>query len=248
MMRTLRSSACLAIAAVVAAVLGMSGTAGAAVVVGEDGPVGPQPAGVVAAVPAASTVIRLSRLHHVARREIDLGRVAQTSGSRPETRGYGTRLVSDFQALDDRIVAMASALGIQATALEPIYAGENTAALARESEDLTRLAAQHGDAFDRLFWVVVAHDQLAAADMLLPVAGADPRLEPIVTDMSRQLDTSSQLALVAARPVAAPASTNVPSPAVPSPDVPPAPVTTPGSAGVRPPSGPGGIVTPPPAR
>ena len=159
-------------------------------------------------------------MHHAANRQVDLGRVAETGGNRPETRAYGARLATDFQALDARIVATAEPLGVDQARLERIYAGENTAALSREAEDLTRLAGEHGDAFDRQFWVIVAHDQLAAADMLAPVADADSRLDPIVVDLGRALEGSSRLALVAARPVAGPAPVSAPAPVVPAPDVP----------------------------
>jgi hypothetical protein len=155
-----------------------------------------------AAAPAArvvdATVVRLSRLHHVAQREVQLGRLAQVGANRPETRAYGTRLVTDFQALDERVRSLARELGVEPARLGPVYAGENSAALRREADDLARLGGARGDAFDRQFWVVVSHDQLAAADMLLPVAGADRRLEPIVAELSRQLDASSRLAVVAA--------------------------------------------------
>jgi len=137
--------------------------------------------------------------------------------------------VADFQALDDRIVVMAAAVGVDPARLEPIYAGENTAALAREAEDLTRLGVERGDAFDKMFWVIVAHDQLAASDMLLPAAGGDRGLEPIVADLAGQLEASSRLALAAAQPVGTPPRGAVPfPPAAATPDVPPAPVTTPG--------------------
>jgi hypothetical protein len=220
-MRRFRSSA-WAVFATVVAVFGVAGGAEAAEASAARTP------GAVAPVPADATIVRLSRLHHAAKREVDLGRVAETAANRPETRAYGTRLVTDFQAIDARIVAMAEPLGGDQARLERIYAGENTAALSREAEDLTRLASAHGDAFDRQFWVVVSHDQLAAADMLAPVAGADTRLDPIVAELSQALDSSSRLALVAARPVAGPAPVSTPPPAVPSPDIPAPPVTTPG--------------------
>jgi hypothetical protein len=185
---------------------------------------------VLTPAPPSATVVRLSRMHHAANRQVDLGRVAQNGGNRPETRAYGAGLAEDFQALDARIVATAAPLGVDKSRLERIYAGENTAALSREAEDLTRLAGEHGDAFDRQFWVIVAHDQLAAADMLAPVVGADSRLDPIVVDLGRALEGSSRLALVASRPVAGPAPVSTPAPAVPSPDMPAPPVTTPGSS------------------
>jgi len=233
--------ACAAIAAV-AVVAGPVGLAAAAAEV-------PAPSAATAApAPSAATVVRLSRLHHVAKRGIELGRLGATAATRPETRAYGARLVTDFQVLDDRFAALASSLGVDPARLDRVYAGENTAALARESEDLSRLGAARGDDFDRQFFLVVAQDQLAAADALLPVAGADPRLEPAVAELGRQLEASSQEALAAAQPVVKPARGAVPAAAVPSPEIPLAPVTTPGPSGIAPTVTGGPFNLPPPAR
>ena len=228
MRRTLQRLAWVAVPAV-ALVAGVVGLADQV----DEARAGPADAGASAAAPppriaSNATMVRLSRLHHVADRQVQLGRLAAVAASRPETRTYGARLATDFQALDQRINVMALDLGIDPARLGPMYAGENTASLRRQSEDLTRLASESGDAFDRRFWVIVAQDQLAASDMLLPVAGADPSLEPLVADVSRQLATSSRQALAAAEPVGTPPRTNVPPAAVAAPAVPPAPVTAPG--------------------
>jgi hypothetical protein len=220
-MRRFRSSTWAVLATVaVLSVAGRRADAAEAVVAHTPGATTP--------APADATIVRLSRLHHAAKREVDLGRVAETAANRPETRAFGTRLVAEFQAIDGRIVATAEPLGVDQARLERIYAGENTAALSREAEDLTRLASEHGDAFDRRFWVIVSHDQLAAADMLAPVAGADARVDPLVAELSNALESSSRVALVAARPVAGPAPVSTPAPAVPSQDIPAPPITTPG--------------------
>lgn len=226
MRRTLRRLAWVAIptVALVAGVVGLADSV-------DEAHAGAADAGAATPPPrmaSSATMIRLSRLHHVADRQVQLGRLAAVAASRPETRTYGARLATDFQALDQRINVMALDLGIDPARLGPMYAGENTASLRRQSEDLTRLASESGDAFDRRFWVIVAQDQLAASDMLLPVAGADPSLEPLVADVSRQLATSSRQALAAAEPVRTPPRTNVPPAAVAAPAVPPAPVTAPG--------------------
>ena len=239
-MRARRKFTCAAVA-VVAVMGSAAGHAAAAAHAGGG-------AATVAPAVSAATVVRLSRLHHVANRQAELGRLAQTAAGRPETRSYGARLVSDFRALDNRIDALASSLGVDPARLDRVYAGENTAALARESEDLTRLATARGDDFDRQFFVIMAQDQLAASDMLLPVAGADPRLEPAVAEISRQLEASSQEALVAARPVAGPAHAGVPAAVVPTPDIPAAPVTMPGPSGISPTVTGGPFNLPPPAR
>jgi hypothetical protein len=233
-MRNLRRSAWAAILAV-ALFVGVVADSRAAIVVGEGGAIVP------AQTASSATVVRLSRLHHVATREVELGRLAQLSANRAETRAYAARLVIDFQALDERIMARGERLGLAPARLGAIYAGENTAALAREAQDLDRLAAARGDAFDRQFWVVVAQDQLAAADMVA-AARSDAQLASIVAELGQQLEAASDRALVAARPVTAPPKQAVPAAAVPSPDVPVAPVATP--VGV----GPAGAVAVPPTR
>ena len=237
-MRTLRRLAWMAMLTVAPAggVVGLA-DANAATIVDRSGPVAP--------ATTSATAARLSRLHHTAAREAELGRLAQLSANRPETRAYGVRLATDFQALDERISALAEGLGVDGESLARVHAGENTAALAREKVDLDRLAAARGDDFDRQFWVVVVQDQLAAAD-LLAASRSDPQLEPIVAEFGQQLEEASNQALVAARPIAAPPREAVPPPTVPSPDVPAAPVATPGpfgagSSGVR-------AVTVPPSR
>src|SRR4029077_6037032 len=85
-MRTLRRLAWLAILTVAPAA--GAGGAAAATYVGEQGR--------VVRAPSGATVIRLSRLHHAAAREVQLGRLAELSASRPETRAYGARLTADF--------------------------------------------------------------------------------------------------------------------------------------------------------
>lgn len=225
-MRTLRRLAWVAIPTV-ALTAGAMGRAGSA----DEARASPTTSANAAGPPrtaSTATMIRLSRLHHVAERQVHLGRLATVAANRPETRSYGARLSADFQALDERISVTALDLGIDPARLGPMYAGENTAALRRESEDLTRLSSETGDAFDRRFWVIVAQDQMAASDMLLPVVGADPRLEPLVADVGRQLENSSRQALAAAQPVASPRPDHVPPATVAAPPVPPAPVTAPG--------------------
>jgi hypothetical protein len=226
-MRNLRRSAVVTVLTV-ASIVGVVAVADskAAIVVGEGG--------VIIPATSSATVVRLSRLHHVAAREVELGRLAQLSTSRAETRAYGAGLVTDFQAFDERITARAEELGVAPARLAEVYAGENTAALAREAQDLDRLAAARGDAFDRQYWVVVAQDQLAAVDMVA-AARSDPQLQALVADLGRQLAMASDRALIAARPVTAPSREAVPPPAVPTGDVPAAPVATPaGVSGVVP--------------
>src|SRR5262249_30704529 len=135
-MRTLRRLAWAAIVTVVP--VAGAGAADSATVVGQNGQG-------VAPAPSGGTVRRLSKIPHGAAGQVQLGRLAALSAQRPETSAYGARLAADFQALDSRITAKAVQLGVDPAMLAPIYAGENTASLARESEDLTRLGAAAGD-------------------------------------------------------------------------------------------------------
>ena len=99
---------------------------------------------------------------------------------------YGARLVADFQALDDRIASLASSLGVDPARPRHASTRARTPPRWRANRRISRGSpAARGDDFDRQFWVIVAQDQLAATDMLLPVAGADPRLEPIVAEFGR---------------------------------------------------------------
>ena len=84
-------------------------------------------------------VVPLSRLHHVAQREIALGLLAQVAALRPETMRFATNLETDFRLLDRRIVAIADAHGIGEDRLGQAYADDNPAALEAEASDLDRL-------------------------------------------------------------------------------------------------------------
>ncbi len=81
-------------------------------------------------------VALLSRLHHAAEREVQLGDLAEASGSSPATRAYGTQLAADFRKVDQRIVATAASAGIDEAKLSAVAAGENVVALKKEADDL----------------------------------------------------------------------------------------------------------------
>ena len=62
---------------------------------------------------SARAVVTLGRLHHVAKREIELGMLAQVAAVRPQTMAFATELEASFRALDRRgVVALAETLGI----------------------------------------------------------------------------------------------------------------------------------------
>ena len=151
-----------------------------------------------AARPAPThAVVPLSRLHHVAQREIALGLLAQVAALRPETMRFATDLETDFRLLDRRIVAIADAHGIGADRLRQAYADYNPAALAGEAADLDRLSSVRGADFDRQFWLTLAHDQRAASTLLASTAGTVPSLDPLVAETVRLLDRSIRGALAA---------------------------------------------------
>jgi hypothetical protein len=167
---------------------------------------------------ASAPVALLSRLHHAALREVQLGDLAEAAGSTPASRRYGAQLSGDFREVDQRIVATAASAGIDAAQLSAVQAGENVVALRRETDDFARLANERGPAFDRDFWVTVAQAQSAESDMLTTTAAREPALLGLVSDMSQLYDQSSRRALVAASTPQAPSGTaNAPSPPAPEP-------------------------------
>jgi hypothetical protein len=147
---------------------------------------------------ASAPVALLSRLHHAAEREVQLGDLADAGGSSPATRRYGAQLSADFRQLDQRIVATAASAGIDEARLSAVHAGENVVALRRVSDDFGRLANERSASFDRDFWVAVAQTQSADSDMLTTTAVREPALLGLVSEMSQLYDRSSQRALTAA--------------------------------------------------
>jgi hypothetical protein len=135
-------------------------------------------------------VVPLSRLHHVAQREIALGLLAQVAALRPETTRFATDLESDFRVLDRRILAIGEAHGLDEDRLRKAYAEDHTAALDVEAHDLDRLSMVRGADFDRQFWMTLARDQRAASTLLASTAGTVPSLDPLVTETVRLLDRS----------------------------------------------------------
>jgi hypothetical protein len=148
----------------------------------------------------------LSRMHHAAEREVQLGELAEAGGATAPTRRYGAELSADFRELDQRIVATAASEGIDSSHLSAVAAGENVVALKKEADDFGRLANERGAPFDRDFWVTVAEGQSASQDMLTATVTREPALVGLVADMSKLYDRSSKRALAAAsqtRPEAA---------------------------------------------
>lgn len=139
----------------------------------------------------------LGRLHRAAMHEVQLGELAQQSGSSLEVRRYGAQLASDFHGVDQRIRSLASGLGIAESRLQ-VSRGENVIALRHQNDAYTRLAGEHGSTFDRDFWVTVADAQARESDLLAATATREPALTDLVTQMSRLYDRSSQRALDAA--------------------------------------------------
>jgi hypothetical protein len=140
----------------------------------------------------------LSRMHHAAEREVQLGELAESGGATAPTRRYGAELSADFRELDQRIIATAASEGIDSSHLSAVAAGENVVALKKEADDFGRLANERGAPFDRDFWVTVAEGQGAEQDMLTATVTHEPALAGLVADMSRLYDRSSKRALAAA--------------------------------------------------
>jgi len=197
-MRKLRACACAAVLAAAGSQVGVASTA--------------QAQGAAAVAPAqgnpveslqvqGARLLRLSKLQHAAEREVQLALVAEAGASRPETKRYAAELGTDFRVMSDRIGTVAKTMGIESDRLRRLFAGENTASLRREADDLELLGKQRGEAFDRQFWITVTHEQMAASDMLGALAGKDPRIDPLVAEMALMLERSSGHAVVAAKAV-----------------------------------------------
>jgi hypothetical protein len=150
---------------------------------------------------SARAVVTLSRLHHVAKREMELGMLAQVAAVRPETMAFAAELEASFRALDRRVVALAETFGIAENRLRLAYAGDNTEALHRQAQALDRLSVARGQDFDRQFWVTIDQVHLAASEILAPAfgaTGADRRLDALVVAMVLLIDQSSRNAVAAA--------------------------------------------------
>jgi hypothetical protein len=151
----------------------------------------------------------LSRLHHAAQREVQLGELAEAGGASAASRRYGAELTGDFRELDQRIVATAASVGVDDAKLSAVAAGENVVALKREADDLAP--------FDRDFWVTVAEAQSAESDMLTFTVVREPSLLGLIADMSKLYDRSSKRALAAVSSLnAAPAEPAQPPAEAPS--------------------------------
>ena len=173
----------------------------------------------------SARLLRLSKLQHAAEREVQLALLAETGATRPETRRYAADLGADFRRLSERIGKVAETMQINDERLRRLFAGENTASLRREADDLDRLGKQRGEAFDRQFWIIVTHEQMAASDMLGGMAGDDPRIDPLVADMALVLDRATGNAVVASRALTTTAGRIVPASAPAPVALPPAPAT-----------------------
>jgi hypothetical protein len=174
---------------------------GVAPVAAAEGRQGETPAARAAQRPApAHVVAALSRLHHVAKREMELGMLAQVAAVRPETMAFATELETSFRALDKRVVALAATFGIAESRLRLAYASDNTDALHRQTQALERLSVARGQDFDRQFWVSTAQVHQAASDVLAPAfgaVGADRRIDALVVAMVLLIDQSSRKAIAA---------------------------------------------------
>lgn len=161
---------------------------------------------------AADPAALLGRLHRAAVHEVQLGELGQQAANTAQARSYGADLTADFRSVDQRILTLAAGLGIPQARLQT-GPGDNVAAMRQDSASFSRLANEHGPAFDRDFWVTVADAQARESDLLAATATREPALTDLVTEMSRLYDRSSRRALEAAT---APKTTEQ-APAAPAP-------------------------------
>ena len=116
----------------------------------------------------------LSRLHHAAEREVQLGELAETGGFVGGKPSLRRGAVSRFGGLDQRIVATAASVGVDGrAALGGSRREENVVALKKESDDFGAPGQRAGARLsNRDFWVTVAESQSAESDMLTSTACA----------------------------------------------------------------------------
>jgi hypothetical protein len=155
-------------------------------------------------LPVERREAELSRLHHAARREVQLGELAAAGGGNPQVRSYGSRLADRFRAFDARVIALGEQRGVPEATLTQTFAGENTDSLRREADDLTRLSGLRGADFDRGFWVALAQEQSATADLAATLAAGanDPAVRGLAAALAPELDAASREAVAIARPAA----------------------------------------------
>jgi hypothetical protein len=158
----------------------------------------------------ARPTAELARLHQAAMREVQLGEMADAGASHRETQKYGAELAAQFRAYDQRLVTFAAANGIGDDKLDTPVPGENVVAMRRQVSDLSRLANERGEPFDRDFWVAIAGEQGATSDMLPSAVAQEPSLTPLVADMSALLDGASRRALTASKATQPPPTSAAP--------------------------------------
>jgi hypothetical protein len=196
-------------------VLGTTG-AGTGIARAEDPAKGQRAAEAPYGAEIAGPTALLSRLHHAAEREIQLGELAESGGANRDTRSYGAELAATFRAYDQRVIAFATQSAIDETQLDRVFAGENVVAMRRQVDNLGRLANERGERFDRDLWVAVAEEQSATLDVLPTTMAHEPVLSALVADLGRLLERSSGQALAAAKATEGTAqSTTTPPPAAP---------------------------------
>jgi hypothetical protein len=154
----------------------------------------------------------LARLHHAARREVDLGELAIIHGATPAVKQYGGGLAGRFRVFDQRVVDAARARGVDEDALVALLANADVVELRREADNMARLGAASGADFDRAFWLAVADEQSADADTAAEMSAAsDPAVRELGAALAPELEHASRDALAAAR-----AEPPAPSPSPPS--------------------------------
>jgi hypothetical protein len=150
---------------------------------------------------------QLAQLHHAARREVDLGELAIIHGATPEVKQYGGDLAARFRAFDRRVAVAAAARGVDEDALVALMANADVVGLRREADNMARLGAASGADFDRAFWLAVADEQSADADLTAAMStAADPMVRELAVALAPELEHASRAALGAARVETPPAS------------------------------------------
>ncbi|WP_232293275.1 DUF4142 domain-containing protein [Stigmatella aurantiaca] len=104
----------------------------------------------------------LERLHHANQQEIKLGEIAQQNASNPDVKSFGSMMVQEHTAADQKLMTYAQGKGLKLAEPKPINDVEKKAKVA-DKASMEKLQALKGAPFDSAYMA----NQLGAHDMVL---------------------------------------------------------------------------------
>jgi predicted outer membrane protein len=146
--------------------------------------------------PTAAPVVILEAIHQFDQHHVTLGQLAQERAAAIALTDFGTELVRDHQAIDARVVELATARHLSLLVDTP----EQQDRQRRHEAVADRLRVLDGPAFDRAFLplVVQAHETFASLLATARQADNDQELAALLTSVAdtvqRHLDAARRLA------------------------------------------------------